>query len=105
MATLRREALYRQKLFDLYIGNKDCVSALVLRLAREFGDFMTLGRIRQSVHAFHPPQFYARLPRWNRLRGALDIIRKAKKESSRPMAHRSRLLRIWMSLAARRSKI
>ena len=61
--------------FDSYIGNRDRVSALMLRSAKELADFMTLDRIRQSVQAFQPPQFYARLPRGSRLRGALDIIR------------------------------
>ena len=68
--------------FDSYIGNKDRVSALVLRSAKELGDFMTLDRIRQSVHAFQPPQFYTRLPRGNRLRGVLDIIRQAENGGS-----------------------
>ena len=62
--------------FDSYNGNRDPVSALMLRSAKELADFMTLDRIRQSVQAFQPPQFYARLPRGSRLRGALDIIRR-----------------------------
>ena len=63
--------------FDSYIGNRDRVSALVLRSAKELGNFMTLDRMRQSVHAFQPPQFYARVPGGSRLRVALDIIREA----------------------------
>lgn len=66
-----------KKDFDSYIGKKDRVSALVLRSPKELEDFMTLDWIRRSVHAFQPPQFYARLPNGNPLRGALDLIRQA----------------------------
>lgn len=63
--------------FDSYIGGRERVSALVLRSVKGLGDFMTLDRIRQSVRAFQPPQFYARLPPGSRLRGTLDRIREA----------------------------
>lgn len=61
--------------FDSYVGDRERVSALVLRSVRRLGDFMTLDWIRRSARAFHPPQFYARLPPGNQLRGALDSIR------------------------------
>ena len=61
--------------FDSYIGDRERVSALVLRSVERLGDFMTLDRIRKSVRAFQPPQFYARLPQGSRLRGTLDSIR------------------------------
>ena len=63
--------------FDSYIGNRERVSALVLRSVKELGNFVTLDRLRRSVQAFQPPQFYARLPPGSQLRGALDNIRKA----------------------------
>lgn len=61
--------------FNSYTENRDCVSALVLTSVKGLKDFMTLERIRQSVRAFQPPQFYARLPAGSRLRGTLDGIR------------------------------
>ena len=64
-----------RNVFDSYIGDRERVSALVLRSVKRLGDFMTLERIRQSVRAFQPPQFYARLPPGSRLRGTLDSIR------------------------------
>lgn len=61
--------------FDSYIGNRERVSALVLGAVEELGGVMTLDRIRRSVRAFQPPQFYARLPAGSRLRDTLDSIR------------------------------
>ena len=63
--------------FDSYIGNRERVSALVLRSVKALGDFMTLARIRRSVQAFQPPQFYAHLSPGSRLHGALDVVRAA----------------------------
>ena len=60
--------------FDSYIG-RERVSALVLGAVEELGGVMTLDRIRRSVRAFQPPQFYARVPAGSRLRGTLDSIR------------------------------
>lgn len=61
--------------FDSYIGDRERVSALVLGAVEELGGSMTLDRIRRSVRAFQPPQFYARLPAGSRLRDTLDRIR------------------------------
>ena len=61
--------------FESYTGNRERVSALVLKSVKKLGDFITLDRIRHSVQAFQPPQFYARLPPGSRLRGTLDRIR------------------------------
>ena len=61
--------------FDSYIANRKRVSALVLGSVKRLGDFVTLDRIRRSVQAFQPPQFYARVRPGSRLRGTLDRIR------------------------------
>ena len=61
--------------FDAYIGERQRVSALVLRSVTVLGECVTLDRIRQTVGAFHPPQFYSRLRRGSPLRRALDVVR------------------------------
>ena len=68
--------------FDSYTGNRKCITALVLRSVERLGDLVTLDRIRLSVQAFQPPQFYARLPPGSRLRGTLDSIRGRQAKSS-----------------------
>ena len=68
--------------FDSYVGNRERVSALVLGAVEELGGSMTLDRIRRSVRAFQPPQFYAHLPAGNQLRGTLDRIREVEAGSA-----------------------
>ena len=47
--------------FDSYVGDKDCVSALILSSVTKLDEPITLGGIRLEVKEFHPPQFYAHL--------------------------------------------
>lgn len=60
--------------FNAYTGNKECVSALVLRSVETLARSVTLDRIRRSARAFQPPQFYVRLTRGSRLRRTLDTL-------------------------------
>lgn len=63
--------------FDSYTEHRKCVSALVLRSVETLARSVPLDRIRRSVRAFQPPQFYIRLSPESRLRGTLDTIKEA----------------------------
>ena len=47
--------------FDDYVGDRVCVSALVLACVRKLDKPVPIGGIRRVVRSFHPPQFYARI--------------------------------------------
>ena len=47
--------------FEDYVGDRACVSALVLANVRELCEPVSIGGIRRVVRTFHPPQFYSRI--------------------------------------------
>lgn len=47
--------------FDDYVGDRVCVSALVLACVRKLDEPVPICGIRRVVQSFHPPQFYARI--------------------------------------------
>ena len=56
-----REMCIERAHFDLYINNRESVSALILSSVRRLKQSVTLDWIRRSIGNFQPPQFYSRL--------------------------------------------
>ena len=61
--------------FEEYVGNRDLVSAIVLRRLVVLDDPMSIGNIRRVERGFHPPQFYSYIAPDSGLFATLDALR------------------------------